>query len=294
MYTVLCWWKGPTGGGTSTLGGGTSMSSWMSVGRPWSEHLDLRCLVITTDSFIVTSISILVNFDTGIPERIVSYSKNGKEHGRLWEHDTKKWSNRPHTSWMSHHDMSLNIVSNRPALVEFFKITITWWKIKHTLVPGKYLKIHPDFQGTTDFKILNQFSVILEITVWTLQICDSSTDIILTSGDSTLFEVCVCDTIITMMYISIVFKEFRTLGKFWTLTSRRSKTHHPSSLIIWSIWIQYFELLDDHVQFLILLFVSLFSVPPPPLPGILASSDLGFQIWGLTGSTQISRFLGET
>ncbi len=71
------------------------------------------------------------------------------------------------TRWRSHRDMSVSVVINRPALVTFFEENDCM--VEDEGDPGKYLKMH---LGTTDFKILDQFSGMLETMTQTSQICE--------------------------------------------------------------------------------------------------------------------------
>ena len=71
------------------------------------------------------------------------------------------------TRWRSHRDMSASIVMIRPALVAFFQENDCL--VEDEADPGKYLKMH---LGTTDFKILDQFSGMLETMAQASQICE--------------------------------------------------------------------------------------------------------------------------
>jgi hypothetical protein len=71
------------------------------------------------------------------------------------------------TRWRSHRDMSVNVVINRPALVTFFEEND--YMVEDEGDPGKYLKMH---LGTTDFKILDQFSGMIETMEQASQICE--------------------------------------------------------------------------------------------------------------------------
>ena len=71
------------------------------------------------------------------------------------------------TRWRSHRDMSVSVVINRPALVAFFEENDCM--VEDEGGPGKYLKMH---LGTTDFKILDQFSGMLETMAQASQICE--------------------------------------------------------------------------------------------------------------------------